>query len=717
MKIKEYNQMKEELIKDDRGDSTGAFRNFVREQRALDPEPRNMELASGYGSSTFDAHKKREAAFKAYKEYKKSYYGSRQRNPILTFRQFLPIYAKENYAEGGRIGFNDGKNVFLNEGKKSKFTAGAETTVINGKEYVKITKLGNPNFGKYVYKTSVAAPGYGRSGKSKNEYLTYDQLVKRINKPKTGKAPFKSYTKEYTQSLKDIKAYVKSQGGAKKVYLSDLVEMFGDPTKYETGRDIKTETRIEKALGDDYEKLIKGGESKKITQKNKIKFNKLVRDVNRGDRPLIDLTQSKTNVAPNHFKNALGPVEKAMYEKLSPKFKAVLSRIIQPRQKYTADDIKNISEATTKTFNKMIKNYPLSAAARSDVFKSGTRFFNNKSYILGQIARHIGEGGDLYRHVSGDKMSDVKFRNNQTGRLITYNNIDITDPEFKEAATRYDEWDKIKNHKIDNPLKKGEKITIAKAMAAGGDNLVIDHLDPEGVKGNPLKNLAITNQKANMAGQIKGLTQVEIDAIGRGLNLSVEDNIKRYSSYGDKLLKQSAGDPNFKKPTPIETIIKKTGTLRGKAEAIKSKMDASRMFTSRIPGGAAVLAPADFVLSMVAGVPIYDAAASAGSYLLKDPYLGKAVNIPLALRAMTDYGDADEMLQKAQERKEKIESTIEKYTPETIKNLMDFSLPQFIKEKFAGGGMAGIRKPSAIPPESGPQSQGLASLKKYGSYY
>ena len=35
----------------------------------------------------------------------------------------------------------------------------------------------------------------------------------------------------------------------------------------------------------------------------------------------------------------------------------------------------------------------------------------------------------------------------------------------------------------------------------------------------------------------------------------------------------------------------------------------------------------------------------------------------------------------------------------------------------AGGGMVGIRKPSAIPPESGPQSQGLASLKKYGSYY
>ena len=44
---------------------------------------------------------------------------------------------------------------------------------------------------------------------------------------------------------------------------------------------------------------------------------------------------------------------------------------------------------------------------------------------------------------------------------------------------------------------------------------------------------------------------------------------------------------------------------------------------------------------------------------------------------------------------------------------LDFSLP----EEFAGGGMAGIRRPSALPPTGGPQSQGLASLKKYGSYY
>ena len=69
--------------------------------RITDQEPR---IGFKYGSSTFDAHTKREAAFKAYKDYKKSYYNSRQRNPIITFREFLPIYAKENFADGGEVG-------------------------------------------------------------------------------------------------------------------------------------------------------------------------------------------------------------------------------------------------------------------------------------------------------------------------------------------------------------------------------------------------------------------------------------------------------------------------------------------------------------------------------------------------------------------------------------------------------------------------------------
>ena len=43
----------------------------------------------------------------------------------------------------------------------------------------------------------------------------------------------------------------------------------------------------------------------------------------------------------------------------------------------------------------------------------------------------------------------------------------------------------------------------------------------------------------------------------------------------------------------------------------------------------------------------------------------------------------------------------------------DFDEEIFQYKGFAGGGIAGIRRPGAIPPESGPQPQGLENLKYY----
>jgi hypothetical protein len=99
--------------------------------------------------------------------------------------------------------------------------------------------------------------------------------------------------------------------------------------------------------------------------------------------------------------------------------------------------------------------------------------------------------------------------------------------------------------------------------------------------------------------------------------------------------------------------------IKSGASDLKSKMDSSKFLTSKIPGGAAVLGPVDFALAMLGGAPVADAAASAGSYLIKDPYLGKAVNIPLALREIASYNDVDEMLRRATERREGIESMLE----------------------------------------------------------
>ena len=601
------------------------------------------------------------------------------------------IISGENY--GDRTGF---ANIFLEQGKKSRFGPGTDTIVIDGKEYRQISKPGDPNFGKYVFRQSVSTGKKDSKGriisKEIQQYFTEEELRARIKEgSRTGKAAFKSFTPEYLQSLEDIKAYVKDQGGAKKVYLSDLVEMFGDPTAYEGGRDTKTESRIEKALGDDYDKLIKGGERKKTFNAEKIKFNKLVRDVNRGDRPLIDLSSDKTGISSLRMKEVLNPVELKMYEKLSPKFRTILTRVVQPRRIYTADDIKNISETTVKTYNKTLKDYPMSAAVRTEILKAGTRFFDAKSYILAQLARHVDMGGKLFKHVSGNTVANVKFKDLNTNKFITYKNIDLNDPLFKEAATVYKDIERLKKIKIDDPRKPGKTINLNNALKEAGDKLVIDHLDE--VEVNPLKKLVITNQKANVSGQIKNLTQPEIDAIGRGLNLSFVDNLKRYKKYAERILLNKAADPDFKIKSPTETIKEKTGTFKGEAQNIKSKMDNLKFLTNKVPGGAVVLSPVDFTLSMFAGLPLTESLASAGSYLIKDPFLGKAVNVPLAIAA--DMQDPEATLQKGIARGEKAEEFLQDLL-EDVKSgageqpdIDPFQAAEGGRAGFSNGGAAG----------------------------
>ena len=161
-----------------------------------------------------------------------------------------------------------------------------------------------------------------------------------------------------------------------------------------------------------------------------------------------------------------------------------------------------------------------------------------------------------------------------------------------------------------------------------------------------------------------------------------------YKSIGPDILAQLGKNPKGANRTLLE-LLEKTGIdlktdqdrfqkikdmSARTASNIKSKMDLFRPFTSRLPGGSIALAPTDFLMSMLSGAPVYDAAASAGSYLAKDPYFGKAVNIPLALREMTSYGDEKEMLQKATERREGLESmlsSIPSKFSDTIKKFKD----------------------------------------------
>ena len=95
------------------------------------------------------------------------------------------------------------------------------------------------------------------------------------------------------------------------------------------------------------------------------------------------------------------------------------------------------------------------------------------------------------------------------------------------------------------------------------------------------------------------------------------------------------------------------------SERYKTSKPIIQKFSSKVPGSAAVLAPYDLSMMLASGAPLADALASAGSYFTKDPFLGRAVNVPLAIREMTSYGDVDEMLQRAAARRKGIESILQ----------------------------------------------------------
>ena len=71
-------------------------------------EPRSMDLAEGGRIELSDAGRKLDSVIAAYRRYRRG-----EKNPKINFKRFFEIYAKENFADGGRIGFNDGKGVHL----------------------------------------------------------------------------------------------------------------------------------------------------------------------------------------------------------------------------------------------------------------------------------------------------------------------------------------------------------------------------------------------------------------------------------------------------------------------------------------------------------------------------------------------------------------------------------------------------------------------------
>ena len=354
----------------------------------------------------------------------------------------------------------------------------------------------------------------------------------------------------------------------KKIFLDDIIDQLaGEKTVFGTGkRGIQKEQtalesrttfkgNIREALGQKiYDTLIKSqATDPRELDAKQVKFNKLVLDVNRGDLPLRALGSEARGTKQN-IKMYLTEPNKKRFDKLLPQLRAINSRVIQPAGTLTKKGINELKKTTTKNFNAMMKKYPSSIERRTSVFKGGTRFYDAKSYILALIGRHVTQGGTQYKHVGGDTMKDVKFRNTKTNKLITIRNMDLTSSEFKEAAEIYDEFQKLKNTKVNNPINN-ELIPLNNAIKLGSNNkdyLIIDHT--KGIKDRPLNDLIITTQKQNIGFELAGLTDDEKKLFYRK-KLSLDDNIKRFSKYADKIIKKKI-DGEQAYFTPTETVEK-----------------------------------------------------------------------------------------------------------------------------------------------------------------
>ena len=84
-------------------DSTGAFDKFVQDSSSMDQEPRTNYSNGLSVDPERDSFKKISNVLGAYRRYRRG-----EKNPALNFNQFFELFSTENFAEGGRIGFENG---------------------------------------------------------------------------------------------------------------------------------------------------------------------------------------------------------------------------------------------------------------------------------------------------------------------------------------------------------------------------------------------------------------------------------------------------------------------------------------------------------------------------------------------------------------------------------------------------------------------------------
>ena len=283
----------ENYIKTRPADSKGAFDEFKQmhqEPRIMDQEPRNMYSDGQLVTPSVDGSRpgyrgdKTQEVLKAYKEYKKHYYSGKQRTPIIPFRKFYPIYAKENFADGGRIPFGEGKNFekwIKDQIKNKKTTFRTKGELYNAAD-VKSSGNNQKILNKYINEFTITSGSrLGGDIATKNtaikNFFDLQEPGSKINVEKAVKEINKNLPKDQqisesiiTNRLKDTKFNTKALGsqtlGQHHRELSDIAkahieEAYGDIIDFKKGKyGVSAGGRGEsKALYESIRRFVEGG--------------------------------------------------------------------------------------------------------------------------------------------------------------------------------------------------------------------------------------------------------------------------------------------------------------------------------------------------------------------------------------------------------------------------------------------------------------------------
>ena len=303
--------------------------------------------------------------------------------------------------------------------------------------------------------------------------------------------------------------------------------------------------------------------------------------------------------------------------------------------------------------------------------------------LTNSILSRMNEDGTL----SLKKFNSIKEKNNYLKKIALSNvgavSIDhITDVKLEKKNVEFPINRQLAPTKVNQSV-----VTRAKNLL----NKNLNKTDSANIKivNNVTQSLNELGLRVNVDGKVYGIDLIPAIDMEKGILPNMEKSIDQFNLF--------KASKDFKINPLLKTKTGADGTpIKNFATSLKDKLDKSKMFTSRIPGGAVALTPLDFTLSMAAGFPLPEALASAGSYLIKDPYLGKAVNVPLAIAA--DMQDPEAALQKGIARGEKAEEFLQGLL-EDVKSgageqpdIDPFQAAEGGRAGFSNGGAAGANE-------------------------